>query len=60
MTEQHRSRSTEAFYGRRKGKPLRALQVSHLETVLPLLRLDLAAPAPADIRTLFSLSLIHI
>ena len=52
MSEQHRSRSTEAFFGRRKGKPLRALQTTHLETVLPLLRLDLAAAAPSDIRTL--------
>ncbi|MDQ0318733.1 tRNA (guanine-N7-)-methyltransferase [Pararhizobium capsulatum DSM 1112] len=53
MTEQHPSRSTEAFFGRRKGKPLRALQAAHLETVLPLLRLDLASQAPADIKTLF-------
>jgi len=54
MTEQHRSRSTEAFFGRRKGKPLRALQAEHLETVLPTLKLDLATPAPADIKTLFA------
>src|SRR5690606_30838993 len=53
MTEQHRNRSTEAFFGRRKGKPLRALQASHLETVLPALRLDLETPAPADLRTLY-------
>ena len=53
MTEQHRSRSTEAFFGRRKGKPLRALQASHLETVLPALKLDLETPAPADLRTLY-------
>jgi tRNA (guanine-N7-)-methyltransferase len=53
MTDQHRSRSTEAFFGRRKGKPLRALQATHLDTVLPLLRLDLASPAPVDVKTLF-------
>lgn len=53
MTEQHRSRATEAFFGRRKGKPLRTLQAAHLETILPLLRLDLDAPAPADIGSLF-------
>ncbi|MEK1928059.1 MAG: tRNA (guanosine(46)-N7)-methyltransferase TrmB, partial [Rhizobium giardinii] len=54
MTEQHPSRSTEAFFGRRKGKPLRALQATHLETVLPLLRLDLTAPAPSNLKSLFS------
>ena len=53
MTEERRSRSTEAFFGRRKGKPLRTLQVAHLETVLPAFKLDLAAPAPSDIKTLF-------
>ncbi|WP_421867522.1 tRNA (guanine(46)-N(7))-methyltransferase TrmB [Pararhizobium sp.] len=53
MTDQHRSRLTEAFFGRRKGKPLRALQATHLETVLPLLRLDLASPATDDVKMLF-------
>ena len=40
MTEQHPSRSTEAFFGRRKGKPLRTQQAGYLETVLPLLKLE--------------------
>lgn len=53
MTEIRRTRATEAFFGRRKGKPLRALQATHLETILPQLKLDLTAPAPADVRALF-------
>lgn len=53
MTEQHPSRSTEAFFGRRKGKPLRTQQAGYLETVLPLLKLDLSQPAPTDLKTLF-------
>src|SRR5215468_11876859 len=42
-----------AFFGRRKGHPLRARQAALIETLLPRLALDLAAPAPADLRTLF-------
>jgi tRNA (guanine-N7-)-methyltransferase len=43
-----------AFFGRRKGHPLRARQAALIETLLPRLALDLAAPAPADLRTLFA------
>ncbi|MFC3071630.1 tRNA (guanosine(46)-N7)-methyltransferase TrmB [Shinella pollutisoli] len=54
MTEaDRRSRATEAFFGRRKGKPLRERQLHHLETVLPALKLDLSVPAPADLASLF-------
>lgn len=42
-----------AFFGRRKGHRLRARQAALMETLLPRLALDLAAPAPADLRTLF-------
>jgi tRNA (guanine-N7-)-methyltransferase len=42
-----------AFYGRRKGRPLKPRQADVTETLLPALRLDLAAPAPADLATLF-------
>jgi tRNA (guanine-N7-)-methyltransferase len=42
-----------AFFGRRKGHPLRARQAALLESLLPRLALDLAAPAPADLATLF-------
>lgn len=50
---ERRSRATEAFFGRRKGKPLRERQALHLETLLPALKVDLSAPAPADIATLY-------
>jgi tRNA (guanine-N7-)-methyltransferase len=42
-----------AFFGRRKGHPLRARQAALIETLLPRLALDLAAPAPRDLRTPF-------
>lgn len=42
-----------AFFGRRKGKALRAGQLEREAELLPRLRLDLAAPAPADLKTLF-------
>ncbi len=48
-----RSRSTEAFFGRRKGKPLREHQADSLRTVLPELRVDMSVVAPADLATLF-------
>jgi tRNA (guanine-N7-)-methyltransferase len=51
--DQHPTRSTEAFYGRRKGKPLRERQAEGMATLLPTLKLDLATPAPGDLRTLF-------
>lgn len=46
-------RRTGAFFGRRKGHPLRAHQSALLETLLPSLALDLGKPAPADLRALF-------
>jgi tRNA (guanine-N7-)-methyltransferase len=42
-----------AFFGRRKGHPLRARQVELFETLLPRLALDVSAPAPNDLKTLF-------
>jgi len=42
-----------AFFGRRKGHPLRARQAELFETLLPHLSLDLNMPAPADLTTLF-------
>jgi tRNA (guanine-N7-)-methyltransferase len=43
-----------AFFGRRKGHALRPRQVTLLENLLPRLSLDLAKPAPADLRALFA------
>lgn len=53
MTEERRSRATEAFYGRRKGKPLRGQQVDTIESLLPLLKVDLQTPAPKPLAALF-------
>ena len=41
-----------AFFGRRKGHPLRARQAALFDTLLPRLAVDLKAPAP-DLRALF-------
>lgn len=54
MTERRRSRSTEAFYGRRRGKTIRPQQATALAEGLKRYRLDLGRPAPADITTLFT------
>ncbi|MDQ0455250.1 tRNA (guanine(46)-N(7))-methyltransferase TrmB [Rhizobium paknamense] len=48
-----RSRATEAFFGRRKGKPLREQQVGRMADLLPLRKVDLDQPAPARLETLF-------
>ena len=54
MATEHPSRATEAFFGRRRGKSLRAGQRAALDTVLGGLGIDLAAPAPGDLAALFS------
>jgi tRNA (guanine-N7-)-methyltransferase len=41
------------LYGRRKGHPLKPQQAVLMETLLPLLAIDLARPAPADLGELF-------
>jgi tRNA (guanine-N7-)-methyltransferase len=57
MTEQqHPSRATEAFFGRRKGKPLRERQAEGMATLLPALKLDLQSQAPAELSELFPVS----
>jgi len=42
-----------AFFGRRKGHPLRARQVELFGSLLPRLALDLAAPPPGNLAMLF-------
>jgi tRNA (guanine-N7-)-methyltransferase len=54
MSEERRKRSTEAFFGRRRGKTLRPAQAETAGLLLPALKLDLTQPAPADLRMLFS------
>lgn len=48
-----RQRATEAFFGRRKGKPLREKQQRLLSEALERLRLDLTQPAPASLTDLY-------
>ncbi len=54
MTEQRPTRSTEAFFGRRRGKALRERAREVHARRLPELALDLSAPAPADLTGLFA------
>ena len=42
-----------AFFGRRKGHPLRPHQAALMESLLPRLALDLGAPAPDSLAALF-------
>ena len=53
MIEQRRERATEAFFGRRRGKPLTDLQSERMRSLLPRLRLDLDRPAPDPLADLF-------
>ena len=50
MNDEHRH---GAFFGRRKGHPLRGRQVELFGSLLPRLALDLNAPAPDDLALLF-------
>ena len=44
-----RSRATEAFFGRRRGKTLKLPQAAALSALLPVLKLDLSSPAPGPL-----------
>ncbi len=46
--------SQRAFFGRRKGHPLKPRQAALFDTLLPRLALDLGKPAPNDLRSLFA------
>lgn len=51
-----RSRSTEGFFGRRRGRPVRSHQAVALEEGLRRYRLDLSQPSPVDPRDLFPIA----
>jgi len=53
MADDDESRKPRAFFGRRKGHPLRPRQAALFETLLPRLALDLTAP-PRDLAALFA------
>lgn len=46
--------SQRAFFGRRKGHPLKPRQAALFDALLPRLALDLTKPAPVDLRALFA------
>lgn len=48
-----RTRATEAFFGRRRGKALKGPQADALSALLPRLILDLGSPAPREIARLW-------
>jgi tRNA (guanine-N7-)-methyltransferase len=56
MSERQNTSTTSqrAFFGRRKGHPLRPRQAALFDTLLPRIALDLTRPAPADLRALFA------
>jgi tRNA (guanine-N7-)-methyltransferase len=51
--ETRRSRSTEAFFGRRRGKTMKPRQAEQLARLLPEWKIDLAVSPPDDLRALF-------
>ncbi len=57
---EHKVRAAGNFYGRRKAKPLKPIQASAIETVLPQLRIDLSVPAPDSLSELFPHDPSHI
>ncbi|MCR5857848.1 tRNA (guanosine(46)-N(7))-methyltransferase TrmB [Mesorhizobium sp. J428] len=53
MSEERRTRTAEAFFGRRHGKTIRPMQAVALADVLPRLKVDLSAAPPDDLHALF-------
>ncbi|WP_343313159.1 tRNA (guanosine(46)-N(7))-methyltransferase TrmB [Brucella sp. BE17] len=53
--ENHPTRAAGNFYGRRHGKPLRPHQNDLFGDLLPRLKLNLDAPAPQDLRSLYDI-----
>ncbi|MCP4318410.1 MAG: tRNA (guanosine(46)-N7)-methyltransferase TrmB [Hyphomicrobiales bacterium] len=53
MSSEHPTRSTEAFFGRRKGKTLRPKQAEAVRVLLPKLKLDPHGPPPQSFGDLF-------
>src|SRR4051812_5076003 len=60
MSAERRSRSTEAFFGRRRGKTIRPPQAGALAELLPRYRIDLAVPAPQPLTGLFEADVAEV
>ena len=54
VNEDNQKQTERAFFGRRKGKPLRERQARNLAGLLPTLAIDPDQPAPEDVRGIFS------
>ncbi|WP_371822152.1 tRNA (guanine(46)-N(7))-methyltransferase TrmB [Martelella soudanensis] len=54
MTEDSQKLTGRAFFGRRKGKPLRERQARNLAELLPALAIDPGKPTPTDLREIFA------
>jgi len=54
VSENSQHEAGKAFFGRRKGKPLRDRQARNLAEVLPALAIDPSGPSPDDLRSLFA------
>ncbi len=54
MTDERHHRGEGSFFGRRRGRPIREAQQQAVDTLAPELALDLSAPAPAALASLFS------
>ncbi|MEJ2377497.1 MAG: tRNA (guanosine(46)-N7)-methyltransferase TrmB [Pseudolabrys sp.] len=56
MSKRHGNgdQSQRAFFGRRKGYPLRPRQAALFDTLLPRIAIDTGTPAPADLHALFT------
>jgi len=52
-TRDQQDNGQRAFFGRRKGHPLKARQAELFDELLPRLAIDLAKPAPSDLAALF-------
>jgi len=59
-TNERKTDEPRAFFGRRKGHPLRPRQSALFDTLLPRLALGLSQPAPADLRSLFPVSVSDV
>jgi tRNA (guanine-N7-)-methyltransferase len=60
MTGDHPSRSTEGFFGRRRGKTLRPLQSVQLDALKAAALLDLDQPASGALATLFAVPVTSV
>ena len=53
MSQPHKSRATESFYGRRKGQQLRGRKQRFMDELLPQLRMPIEQPFTGDLAELY-------